>query len=112
MKKENFDINKVAKNLFADINEKERLVQAPTGKLFLNGVEVSEAQKIEIISQAETLKKLDLVEILFREMEGVACHAMYEQGGDDTAMLNHGKSMLYTVDVLRKKIDTLSRLKK
>tara|TARA_R110000868_G_scaffold114344_5_gene306464 strand:+ start:4226 stop:4564 length:339 start_codon:yes stop_codon:yes gene_type:complete len=112
MKKENFDINKVTKNLFADINEKERLVPAHTGKLFLNGVEVSEAQKIEIISQAETLKSLDLVEILFREMEGVACHAMYEQGGDDTEMLKHGKSMLYTIDVLRKKIHNLSRLKK
>lgn len=112
MKKKNFDINEVTKDLFIDINERERLVQVPTGKLYLNGVEVSEAQKIEIISQAETLKKLDLVEILFREMEGVACHAIYTQGGEDTAMLNHGKSMLYTVDVLRKKIDNLSRLKK
>jgi len=112
MKKTNFDINKVTENLFTDINEKERLVQTVQGKMFLNGVEISEAQKIEIISQAETLKKLDLVEILFREMEGVACHLMYSQGPNDLAMLHHGKSMLYTVDVLRKKIDNLSRLKK
>lgn len=112
MKKKNFDIGEVTKDLFIDINERERLVQTVTGKLYLGDTEVSEAQFKDIVTQAEVLKKIDLLEILFREIEGVACSAIYKQGGDDAEMLKHGKSMLYTVDVMRKKIDNLSRLKK
>lgn len=110
--KKEFDVNSVTKDLFVNINDRERLVGTHNGKMYLNNRELTDVQVAEIIEHAKILKSMDTFEILLREIEAVACERIYYQGGEDTEMLKHGKSMLYTVDVLRKKIDNLVRMKK
>lgn len=104
-------IKEATKDLFADINEKEILSQVG-GKLYYKGEVLSDNQVNDFAAQADAIKKLEITEIILRELEHIACKAMYYQGEDDLEALKFGKSILWTVDVLRKKIHNLSNLKK
>lgn len=102
----------IAHNLFVDINQKESLEFHLGGKLYYKGEPLTDNQIQDLASQAGVVKDLEVTEMLFTEMEHVACKMMYYEGEDSLESLKFGKAMLYTIDVLRKKLDNLSRLKK
>jgi DNA topoisomerase VI subunit A len=99
------------KDLFVDVNEREQLEMVGRD-LYYKGEKLTDNQRDDLSSQAQVIKDLEVTEILLREMENVACKAMYKQGEDDLEALKFGKHILWTIDVLRKKIHNLSRLKK
>lgn len=109
--KKQVDIHELTKGLFMVLGEESPITQRKDGVFMINGKAIDNSQKIEIISSAKTLKKFPLLDLLFAEMRYIACKKMYNEGGSDLEMLKGGKWMLYTIDVLEKKIASLSNLK-
>lgn len=99
--------------------EKEEFMQIIMGGLFCMVTEPEILQKIPqlpqkdrvmIASQAESLMEIPLLKTILQDMRAVACAKMYKESKNWEEMLG-GKFMLYTIEVLEKKIEHLSKIK-
>lgn len=104
-------LNFLLKHLFNAITEDDVLkYHKKNGKFYLGKNEVGGNRIISFRSQAITIKESTVWELLLKDMKLIANKKMYESSTtiDDVVF---GKAMLYTLDVLDKKIDSLSKLK-
>lgn len=102
-------LNKLLKYLFNAVTEDDILVyragQLWKGKKPLSGIEVE-----ELVSGAQTLQTMKVWQQMIKELQWVANNKIYNESVT-TADLTFPKAMLYTLDVLQKKITNLSQLK-
>lgn len=77
--------------------------------LVMNGRALSKQEVHEIASEADTLKRMHLWQTLQTEMRWTANDAIFNKSttADD---LIFPKAVLYTLDVMTKKLDNLSKL--
>ena len=95
--------------LFNYIVEEDILRTKDGVEYFLNSKKLSEEQLREIRRGAKVLKKSLVLKLLFKEIRFIAQKRMFEESGNETDLL-FGKGMLYNIDVIEKKINTLSNL--
>jgi len=101
-------LNKLTKDLFNVLTVDDILIVR--GKaIFARGQQLSEKDKISVTEGASGLKNNFLLKILLNEMKLISNEMMYKQSKSFDDMIG-GKWMLYTLDVLEKKIDNLSKL--
>jgi hypothetical protein len=94
--KEEF-LNIVMRHLFCMPTEPEIFEKLP------------EKNKKTLIQDAEIIKQTDLWNMLINEMKFIACKRMYDESKVWDDMLG-GKFMLYTLDVIEKKINKLRKM--
>lgn len=101
-------IDVIAKDLFNDVSEKD-ILRYVRGKFYFNGKVLTEAQQKDIILQAQALLKSDLFLLLMREMVYEGNKKIYHDSKDLQDLLA-GKMVLWTVDVLKKKVENIAKL--
>lgn len=107
--KKTVDLNLITKDLFVTLTEKDVLYSDPnTRKLYYKGHLLTADEVSNLSSQAKSLKEISLMKILLDEMKYLACKKIYYdcQTDDD---LKFGKAILWTVDVLEKKVDKIAK---
>jgi SOS response regulatory protein OraA/RecX len=101
-------INELTKQLFPAVDSSNVLI--PVGReLFLNGQKVSRETINSLSSQAKSMKTLEVYKLLMKEMRYIAQDKLFNDSktvGDIEA----AKMVLWTIDVLEKKVDTLSKM--
>ena len=101
--------NHLLRRLFNTLTVDDLLVYH-NGKMYIGGKEISKDRKQSFISQAHTIAQLPLWEQLIKDMKVISNQRMFEKGTSvDDIMF--GKAMLYTIDVMERKIANLRRLK-
>lgn len=73
------------------------------------GKEISEDEKQNYVSEARTIIKLRLFKDIMESMKWTANERIFNNSQKDADIV-YGKAMLYTLDVLQKKLDNLSSL--
>lgn len=100
----------VMKSFLKTILEEEILRSDKNGNLIHRGKTLTASTKSGIILEAQGLNNSELLKILLLEMEFLGNKRIFNDSNDAGDMLG-GKMVLWTVDVLRKKINSLSNLK-
>jgi len=104
-------LNLLARHLFKLVTEDEFLkFNSKDGKLYLRGNPLTNDQMNSIVEQAKTIQSLDLWKLLMLEMTFIANKkiALDSVSLDDVL---GGKYVLYTLDVLSRKVYNLSNKK-
>lgn len=106
-------LEKVARS--EDQKTKEEFMNIVMRQLFCMPTEpeifekLPEKNKKTLIQDAEIIKQTDLWNMLVNEMKYIARKKMYDESRCWEDMLG-GKFMLYTLDVMEKKMDKLSKM--
>lgn len=113
-KKEKVSIEKITQHLEETaidyLNYQPKLVVVSNG-MFLDNIKLDDVKKRDIILEASTLKQSYLLKILLEEMKSIGARKIFNEGTTDGESIIVGKSILYTIDVLEKKIKNLNLIK-
>lgn len=101
-------INYITKALYNDVKKEDTLV-LKDGKLHLNGLPVSPETLKSLANQAQTIQTFDIYKLLMDEMRVLANKKLYYDSKTEYDML-FAKAMLWTIDVLEKKLANISKL--
>ena len=101
-------LNKLLKHLFCTVTEEE-VLRLKNGKFYVEGIEQTNKDISMLKSGASTIQDLYVWEILIKDMKYLANKQMYEKSKTIDDMIA-GKFMLYTIDILEKKIDNLIKI--
>lgn len=99
----------LTRHLFKFVQESEFLTLSEGGVLSAFGRELSNEERKNIINQARTIQKMDIWDMLIKEMTHVGNKRVFFEG-KDMESLAAGRTILWTVDVMEKKIDTLAAM--
>lgn len=104
-------LNWLAKHLFKLITEDEFLkFNQKDGKIYLRGNPLTKDQMNSISEQAKTIQSLELWGLLMKEMTFIANKKIALESTSINDVLG-GKYILYTLDVLSRKVYNLSNQK-
>lgn len=78
------------------------------GVIIIRGRELSKEQQERLKSEADFLSKSITMKLLMDDMEYLAHQVMFYKSNNYDDML-FGKSMLYVIDILKKKITNLAK---
>lgn len=95
--------------LFNGVTERD-IIRVIHNKVIYKGNILSDEQKHGIIEGAKTLQSLDVWKILCDEMRFAANKKIYHDSKDTTDIIA-GKMVLWTVEVMEKKINSLVQFK-
>jgi hypothetical protein len=101
-------INLITKDLFPSV-KKDDILHWEGRTFVLKGKPVSPETMKGLVAQAKVIKELDLFKLLMDEMTELGQRKIFE----DTQTVEDMKvarTILWTIDVLQKKIDKLSRM--
>lgn len=101
-------LNFLLRHLYNSITEDD-VLQTVNGKLLLEGRVLQSAERYRIAMGASTMKQLDFYELILKEMKMAANRKLYFTAATNEDMV-FPRAVLWTIDVLEKKIDTLSKL--
>lgn len=102
-------INWLARNLLRSITVEDLLrIDPNNGKIVCKGKYVSPELQSLIKDEAEYIKNSTTFQLVMADMEYLAHQAMFTKSNTYDDML-FGKSMLYIVDILKKKISNLAK---
>jgi hypothetical protein len=99
----------LAKHLLPFVEERDVMV-VKSGKVFINGVELTESEKISLRGEAHILEQLRIWKIINANLSDVAKKKMFLEATDITGLL-FGKTILYCLDVQRQIVSKISSLK-
>lgn len=100
----------MARNLFNVLTEEDIIKFDKSRKKFIiKGQVVPENEVQEIISGAQTIQQILTWKLLVREMKVVANKMIYFNSKTQEDIIG-GKMMLYTIDIMEKKLDNLSKM--
>jgi hypothetical protein len=102
-------LNKLLSHLFNAITEDDILV-SHNGSLFRKGQALTNAEVEELRSGAASIRQMHVFQQLLTEMKHAANKRMYESSQTLDDMI-FGKAVLWTVDIMEKKLINLSNLK-
>lgn len=98
----------ITRKLLVTITEYDILVTR-NGKLYLEGEELSKEQQDVLASESRILAQSRPLNLILREMKYLSNKQMFENSKTTDDMI-FGKAMLYTIDIIEKKINSLSKL--
>lgn len=101
-------LNIITASLFNTKTEKDCL-RMINGKLSFNGKILDQKQREAVISQAKTIRNMDLYTLLINDLKVAANKKLYFDCKNEYDIL-YGKAVLWTIDVLEQKVDNLARL--
>lgn len=102
-------LNWILRNLYNTITADDILIYN-AGKFIVAGKELPEADRTDIITGADAIRKMFVWELLARDMKFQANKLIFEkQETIDDAIF--GKAVLFVIDVLEKKLKNLSEIK-
>jgi hypothetical protein len=102
-------INYIAKHLFKLITEDEFLRVDKKGDVHFRGTVLTKDQIETLSKEAKDIKSTELYKILLNEMTFLSNKKIFFDSTSETDLLA-GKMALWTLDVLSRKIDNISRL--
>lgn len=102
-------LNIILKDIFKAITPDE-VLQYKGGKFYVQGEALPDEMKSKLIAEAQTIKQTALWDYLIKDMQHVASKKLYNEAQSDDDMF-FGKAMLFAVEVIRNKLDNLSKLK-
>lgn len=102
-------INYLVKDLFHAVTT-EDVIRVKGPNVFIDGVALTNGDKMELINGAKALRELMVWNVLMREMRAVAGRRILEDSKTIEDIV-FGKAMLYALDVLEKKVEHLSVLR-
>ena len=103
-------IDVLCEELFNTPQEKDIISLGKDGKMYLKGQQLTAMGANEIIRGARALKDMVIWRALLEEGKVVAGKRVYFQS-KDIADIVFGKAMLYTIDILEKKIEHLAAMR-
>lgn len=98
----------ITRKLLVTITEYDILVTR-NRKLYLRGEELSKEQQDVLASESRILAQSRPLNLILREMKYLSNKQMFENSKTTDDMI-FGKAMLYTIDIIEKKINSLSKL--
>jgi hypothetical protein len=101
-------INWVVKNLLKSITEEDVLRPDKKGGIIYRGRTLSKEMCDRLQDEAEMLENSYTLKFILEDMEYLANKTMFEKSSKFDDLL-FGKAMLYTIDVLKKKIHNLAK---
>jgi len=101
-------INWVVRNLLKSITEEEVLRPDKKGGIIYRGRTLSKEMRDRLQDEAEMLENSYTLKFILEDMEYLANKTMFEKSSKFDDLL-FGKAMLYTIDVLKKKIHNLAK---
>ncbi len=110
MTKKTTNIHENTSELFKSITDVMELQNPKAGVFVYKGKVLTTSEYNDIILEAKSILSFPLFEILIKDIEAAACKKMYQEGGDDIELLKGGKWMLFTLDVLKKKLMKLASI--
>jgi hypothetical protein len=102
-------LNKSLKMLYNTVSEDDILRMRGT-KLYIGDKMLTDGDRRSIKSGAVSIQSLETWKLLVKEMKYMSNKQMYENSSTVDDMI-FGKAMLYTIDMMEKKIRNLSKLK-
>lgn len=103
--------NFIAKHLFKMITEKDFLRLNPkTGEMFIGKHKLTTSEIEGFSKAAKDLKQNDAYILIMRELWDSGEKKIFFEGTNQQAY-EHGKSVLWTLDLFIKKVENLARLK-
>jgi hypothetical protein len=102
-------LNYLLKNLFNTVTEDD-ILRLRNGKLYRGNIIVSEAFKNDLINSAILIRDLDAWKEVLKDLKFLANERMYNKSVSVDDMI-FGKAMLYSIDLIERKIKNLSQLK-
>ncbi len=104
------DKNELLKEYFCAVTVDDILTASKTGKIFLNGVELTEGQASALKVEAEFFRDSHLAKIFFDTLYSQAQKIMFEKAESFDDMRN-GKMMMYNISVQKNIIKLLCNYK-
>lgn len=101
--------NTLAEKYFIESLETKDTLSSENGAWKLGKKEVPKAELVELVSQAVTLKDMRLLNIIFDEVKELGKSKIYLESTNEYEIML-GKAILWAVDVIEHKINTLSSL--
>lgn len=102
-------LNYITRHLFKFITAEEFL-RMDAGKLIIGNHILTNEEKAGVIADAQAIKNTKLWSLLLKEMQYVAQKRMYFESSSEDDILA-GKMTLWTIDIMDKKINNLTKLK-
>jgi hypothetical protein len=103
-------INSLSRGLFNNVSQKDTLREIAPGKLLFQDKILSPVERLDLISQAKTLKKLTLFNVLLDEIKFLSNKKIYLDSKNDFDILA-GKMGLWFEEQMRIKVDAIARMK-
>jgi len=104
-------LNKLLSYLFNTVSEDDIIVyNRKRGLILVGGKELSNKNINNLKTEIKILKELEWWKIMENEMKYVANKVMYEKAKTVDDMI-FGKAILYTIDIMNKKMDDFLNLK-
>lgn len=103
--------NFIAKHLFKMVVEKDFLrFDAKTGLMYIGNHQLTKSEMEAFAKSAKDLKQNDAYILIMRELWSIGEKKIFFEGQDQKAYDN-GKTILWTLDLIIKKVENLARLK-
>jgi hypothetical protein len=100
--------NKLLSYLFNAVTENDILKW--NGKVFIvRGKALDQMTADDIVNGAEVIKKMTTWELLVKDLQWTANDAIFNKSKTEADLI-FPKAVLYTLDVMQKKLDNLSKL--
>lgn len=100
-------INFISRHLFKMVTEKDFIkFEEKTGRLFIGNHPLSVSEVESISKSAKDLKQNDVYILIMRELWAIGEKKIFFEAGSE-----HGRSILWTLDLIIKKAESLARLK-
>lgn len=103
----NILINFITKHIFNLVNEKD-ILHVEGANVFFKGNKLSREQKQALVASANELLSNECFQILMNEMNFVINKKIHQ--ADTMEGFRASKAMLWTIDVLQKKVDNISKI--
>lgn len=101
-------LNWLVKDLLRGITEEDILRTNKQGGIIYRGRPLNEEEADNLQREAEVLQNSNLINLLLKDMEYLAQQQMFNKSlSMDDIMF--GKAILYTTDILKKKINNLAK---
>ena len=97
----------IVKHLLKGILEEDVLRMSSRGRIIYRGKELSQEDTLIIKAQAEVLSESRVLKLILKDIEFLAQKMMFEKSQSYKDM-EFGKAILYTVDMIEKKIRNLA----
>ena len=101
-------LNYLLRHLFNAVTEDDVLIYKGN-KFYVGGNELPDSDTQDIISGAKGMKEMYMFQLLMKDLKNEANKMIYKNG-KTMEEVNFGRSVLWTVDVIERKIENLSNL--
>ena len=101
--------NRLLSHLFNAVTEHD-ILKVQNGNFVINGKVLDQMSKDDITSGADAIKRMVTWQLLVKDLTWIANDAIFNKSKTEADLI-FPKAILYTLDVMEKKLENLSKLK-